>query len=129
LFRRQAGRRDLDDGVVNRTPTSAQDNQVFLRGKLAAEVTVRPLPSGDELCAFRLTVARPPGTRVRVDSVDCSTTRARVRRTLERGVPGDEFELSGSLHRRFWRGPSGPSSRYEVDVTSARLSSRRRSGA
>jgi single-strand DNA-binding protein len=105
------------------TPT--EDNQVFLRGKLAADPVLRVLPSGDELCSFRLTVPRAPGGRVRVDSVDCSTTRVRVRRTLERASPGDEFEVTGSLHRRFWRSPAGLASRYEVDVASARLSARR----
>jgi single-strand DNA-binding protein len=103
-----------------------EDNQVFLRGKLAGEPVLRALPSGDELCSFRLTVPRPPGGRVRVDSVDCSTTRLRVRRALERANPGDEFEVIGSLHRRFWRTPAGLGSRYEVEVASARLSARRR---
>jgi hypothetical protein len=51
------------------------DNEVFLRGVLAAPATVRVLPSGDELCVFRVTVPRPPGERARVDSIDCSTVR------------------------------------------------------
>jgi single-strand DNA-binding protein len=105
------------------------DNQVFLRGRLAAEPVLRELPSGDELCSFRLTVPRPPGGRVRVDSLDCSTTRLRVRRALERANPGDEFEVTGSLHRRFWRSPAGLASRYEIDVASARISARRQTGA
>ena len=105
---------------------SSDDNQVFLRGRLAAAPLVRDLPSGDVLCSFRLTIPRPPGSRARVDSIACSTTRARVRRTLERGEPGDEFEITGSVHRRFWRSPNGPASRYEVDVSSARLSARRK---
>jgi single-strand DNA-binding protein len=107
----------------------AADNQVFLRGRLAAVPVVRQLPSGDELCSFRLTIARPPGARVSVDTIACSTTRARVRRSLERAEPGDQFEITGSLHRRFWRSPSGPASRYEVDVVTARLTARPRSGA
>lgn len=102
------------------------DNQVFLRGRLGQDPVVRVLPSGDELCSFRITVRRPPGGRVRVDSLDCSTTSKRVRRTLERLVPGDEVELTGSLHRRFWRSPSGPASRYEVDVSLLRRLSARR---
>jgi single-strand DNA-binding protein len=105
---------------------SADDNQVFLRGRLAAEPFVRTLPSGDELCAFRLTVARPPGERVSVDSLDCSTTKSRVRRTLERAAAGDEVEVQGSLHRRFWRSDAGLGSRYEVAVDTARLTARRR---
>lgn len=107
-------------------PLTGEDNRVFLRGRLAADPTTRTLPSGDELLVFRLTVSRPPGERVRVDSLDCSTTKARVRRTLLTAVPGDEVEVSGRLNRRFWRSPAGLGSRYEVSVGSARLSSRRR---
>jgi single-strand DNA-binding protein len=114
--------------------SSDDDNQVFLRGRLAAEPIVRTMPSGDELCAFRLTVPRPAGERVRVDSLDCASTSVRVKRTLGRAEPGDELEVSGSLHRRFWRSTAGLGSRYEVAVSSARLSARqsalrRQSGA
>lgn len=105
------------------------DNQVFLRGRLAAEPIARALPSGDELWTFRLIVTRPPGARSRVDTLDCSTTRPRTAKTLGRALPGDVLEVTGRLHRRFWRGAAGPSSRYEVEADSVRLSSRRRNAA
>ncbi|PZS15840.1 MAG: single-stranded DNA-binding protein [Pseudonocardiales bacterium] len=108
---------------------SSDDNRVFLRGRLAASPVVRRLPSGDELCSFRLTIPRPAGSRARVDSIDCATTRLRVRKSLERADPGDQFEVTGSLHRRFWRSPAGPASRFEVEVVSARISARRRTCA
>ena len=102
------------------------ENSVFLRGVFAGEAIVRTLPSGDELCSFRITVARPPGARARVDSIDCSSTAAAVRRGALRCQPGDLVEVRGSLRRRFWRGPAGgPSSRYEVEVAS--LKNHRRS--
>ena len=111
-------------------------NHVFLRGVVASAAVVRTLPSGDELCAFRLTVPRPPGdpsaTRARVDSIDCASTRATVRRSALRWVPGDVVEVTGALRRRFWRTPAGPAaSRYEVDVATVRraVSSGRRTGA
>lgn len=107
----------------------ARDNQVLLRGRLAAATVTRTLPSGDELCLFRLTVSRPSGSRVPVDSIECCTTVRRVRRTVERAAPGDWLEISGSLHRRFWRSPAGPASRYEVEVHGGRCLSRRRSAA
>ncbi len=78
------------------------------------------MPSGDELCAFRLTVLRPSGERAKVDSIDCATTNARVRRSLAAAVPGDLLEVTGSLHRRFWRSPKGLNSRYEVQVRRVR---------
>lgn len=109
--------------------TNEDVNTVLLRGRLAAAPELRTLPSGDELCSFRLTVDRPPGSRARVDSIDCSAAGARVRRTIERARPGDELAVRGSLHRRFWRSPGGLASRYEVVVQNARISSRRRTVA
>lgn len=91
-------------------------NQVVLRGRLAAPPVVKELPSGDVLLAFRLTVPRPAGDRVRVDSIDCVVTRLRPRKSLERAEPGDVLEVAGSLRRRFWRSPAGPTSRYAVDA-------------
>ena len=96
------------------------DNYVFLRGRLAEEPVYRELPSGDRLAVFRLTVTRPPTERTRVDSIECTTVRPRVQKTLGRLVAGDELELVGCLHRRFWRTPAGPASRYAVDVESVR---------
>ena len=111
---------------------SETDNQVFLRGVLAAPAVVRVLPSGDELCAFRITVRRPGEGRVRVDAIECATTRPNLRRSALRAVPGDSIELEGSLHRRFWRSPGGsPASRYEVEVSRIRVTrstKRRKSG-
>lgn len=106
------------------TASISADNYVMLRGRLAAEPQVRTLPSGDELCTFRLTVRRPPGERVTVDSLECASTAARVRRTLARSAAGDELQVSGSLRRRFWRSPTGLGSRYEVAVATARVLAR-----
>lgn len=95
-------------------------NEVHLRGRLAAPAELRELPSGDLLAIFRVTVSRPTGDRVKVDSLDCVSDRSKVRRSLERLSAGDVVEIEGSLRRRFWRGPSGPASRYAVDVVSLR---------
>lgn len=101
------------------------DNEVFLRGRLADGAELRTLPSGDELCVFRVTVARPPGDRARVDSIDCATSNARARRSLLAAEAGQVVEVRGSLRRRFWRGAAGLASRYEVQVASAKLIRRR----
>lgn len=105
--------------------TSAQptdrDNHVFLRGRLADIPVRRELPSGDQLAVFRVTVPRPAGDRGRVDSIECGSVKPRVHRTLARAHPGDGIEVTGSLHRRFWRTPSGPASRYSVDAITVRL--------
>lgn len=68
------------------------DNRVFLRGRLAAEAVIKVLPSGDELCSFRLTVARPPGGRRAVDSLECCTVR-----------PGRAAAWSGRPPETNWR--------------------------
>ena len=103
---------------------SGPDNQVFLRGRLPDEPAYRDMPSGDVLAVFRLTVKRPPGGRAKVDSIECTAVSARVLRTLGRVRAGDEVEVTGSLHRRFWRSPAGPASRYSVEVETVRIVSR-----
>lgn len=105
------------------------NNEVFLRGVLAAVPVVRELPSGDELLSFRLTVRRPANDRRPVDSIDCCAVLVRARRTVAGARPGSELEVAGSLQRRFWRTPAGPASRYEVLVNSARITARPQTGA
>lgn len=118
-----------DDGVTTQLDNNEINNEVRLRGRLAAEPAVRVLPSGDEICTFRVNVARDPNERVRVDSIDCASASARVKRSLARAVAGDDVAVAGRLQRRFWRSGSAVSSRYEVMVTSVKLAPRRRSGA
>jgi single-strand DNA-binding protein len=102
-------------------------NEVLLRGRLAARVEQRVLPSGDLLALFRLVVERPQRPRKAddrtpsVDTFDCVAWRARVRRSAGGWQPGDVVEVTGSLRRRFWRSPAGPASRCEVEVASARI--------
>lgn len=102
-------------------PADRGTNEVYLRGRLSAPPLLRELPSGDLLAAFRLTVDREPGSRVRVDSIDCIAIRPRVRQRLAKAGAGDLMELEGCLHRRFWRSPTGPTSRYAVEVARLRL--------
>jgi single-strand DNA-binding protein len=109
--------------------TETTNNEIYLRGRLAADATLRELPSGDTLTVFRLTVDRPKGARARVDSIDCSAAGSRARKIIERAVPGDEVEVTGALRRRFWRGPYGLASRYEVEIATARITSRRQGDA
>jgi single-strand DNA-binding protein len=110
------------------SPESSPANQVLLRGKLADVPVVRDLPSGDVLAVFRVTVPRPPGDRVRVDSIECTTVRPKVHRSLARAGAGDDIEVCGSLHRRFWRTATGPASRYTVEVQSVRVTKSGRRG-
>ncbi|MGZ6764643.1 MAG: single-stranded DNA-binding protein [Nocardioides sp.] len=103
-------------------------NEVVLLGRLAAAPEERALPSGDLLTSWRLVVDRPPARRrppegvrpVTVDTVDCVGWSPAVRRAAGCWAEGDLVEVSGALRRRFWRSPTGTSSRYEVDVERAR---------
>jgi single-strand DNA-binding protein len=116
-------------GMPSSTPSPSRDNEVFLRGRLADAAVFRELPSGDVLAVFRLTVTRPNADPARVDSIECTSVKAKVHRSLERANPGDELEARGALHRRFWRTPTGPASRYAVDVETVRVSRAGRRGA
>jgi single-strand DNA-binding protein len=99
---------------------------VRLVGRLAGPVVERTLPSGDVLALWRVVVDRPAGpvaegTRVQtVDTLECVTRRAGVRRTAGSWAPGDVVEVEGALRRRFWRSPGGTTSRYEVEVLRAK---------
>ena len=102
-------------------------NEVLLVGRLAAAAQERELPSGDALSSFRLVVERPPARRatprtraVTVDALECVVWTAALRKAAAAWEAGDVLEVQGSLRRRFWRAPTGASSRYEVEVVRAK---------
>jgi len=91
-------------------------NEVHLRGRWVGGEE-RTLPSGDVVVVARVVVARAGGG---VDTLDCAVWTRILRRRVLR-LPEDSLvDLTGSLRRRFWRTPSGASSRYEVEVTQLR---------
>jgi single-strand DNA-binding protein len=92
-------------------------NQVELVGRLSAEPSTRVLPSGDEVVGLRVVVPRNDG---RSDSFDCSAWTAALRRKASAWHEGDVIEIHGGLRRRFWRSGAGPTSRWEVEISSAR---------
>ncbi len=105
------------------TDDDADDNQVRLTGTVADRPQLRVLPSGDEVVTVRLVVRRPPSVRRNaptVDTVDCAAWRAGARRTVSGWAAGERVAVEGALRRRFWRSPSGPASRYEVEVERGR---------
>jgi single-strand DNA-binding protein len=101
-------------------------NEVRLVGRLAADAQHRELPSGDGLVLFRLVVARTGGAPKiatpgpGVDTFGCVAWRGDIQRIVSAWSAGDVVEVSGALRRRFWRGPTGPTSRCEVEVRRAR---------
>lgn len=103
------------------TATEQQDavNEVRLRGRLSGDPEERELPSGDMVVVLRLVVDRPEGARASHDTLDCAAYAAGVRRKLLRWGHGDVVEVTGALHRRFFRAGAVPVSRYEVEVGAA----------
>jgi len=103
-------------------------NEVVLVGRVAAAAANRELPSGDHVTTWSLVVERPPtrrklpeGVRIStVDTLECVAWLSGVQRAAQAWSPGDVVAVEGALHRRFWRGPTGPSSRYEVEVLKAK---------
>lgn len=113
--------------TITSVPVAEHCNEVRLVGRVAAEPQVAVMPSGDELVTARLIVERPRppagrGRRRQVDTVMCAAWSPVLRRRLRIWSAGDTVEVTGALRRRFWRGESGPRSRFEIEVaTAARL--------
>ncbi len=106
-------------------------NEVVLAGRVAAAGDERELPSGDRIVTLRLVVPRadPPRRRkdagdgprrATVDTIDVVCWTAGTRRTALRLQADDVVELEGALRRRFFGGPGGRQSRYEVEASALR---------
>lgn len=79
----------------------------------------RELPSGDRIVVFSVVVDRPARAirgSVRVDTIACQATRARVADRVARLEPGTVVRVEGSLRRRFWRAGAALASAMEVDA-------------
>jgi len=89
-------------------------NDVLLRGRVSAEAIEKELPSGDKVVEFRLIVTRVKGEGV--DTLDIGAWSAKARRSAMSLKPAEWIEISGSVHRRFWKGPAGLASRWQVEA-------------
>jgi single-strand DNA-binding protein len=106
-------------------------NEVALRGRASAPGEERTLPSGDVIVTLRVVVPREGSAgrrvvtsgavrRASVDTIDVVCWTARTRRAALRLAAGDGVEIGGALRRRFYGGPAGRQSRYEVEAASVR---------
>lgn len=108
-------------GSVSSESEDPGHNRIELVGRVAAAPMTTRLPSGDEVIAWRLVVDRPNAEQPPyVDTLDCAAWSSRARRSAAAWTVGDVVSVEGALRRRFWRGPQGPRSRYEVEVHAAR---------
>jgi single-strand DNA-binding protein len=91
-------------------------NDCLLRGRVSAEATDRELPSGEHVVEFRLIVAREE--RKGVDTLDIAAWSPKTRRTALSLKAGEWVEVAGSVNRRFWQGPAGLASRWQIQAES-----------
>jgi single-strand DNA-binding protein len=89
-------------------------NDCLLRGRVSAAATDRELPSGEHVVEFRLIITRQE--REGVDTLDIAAWSAKTRRTALSLKPGEWIEVSGSVNRRFWQGPAGLASRWQIQA-------------
>lgn len=127
-----------ETNAATREERIAWVNEVRLAGRVSGTPQEKTLPSGDAVVLFRLVVRRPVGRRPTlarsdgkspvakgavVDTLDVACWTARPRKAALRLDDGDVVEVTGSLHRRFFRAGGAAASRYEVaaaTVTRAR---------
>lgn len=88
-------------------------NDCLLRGRVSALATDRELPSGEHVVEFRLIVTR--AEREGVDTLDIAAWSGKSRRIALSLKPGEWIEVSGSIRRRFWQGPAGLASRWQIE--------------
>ena len=89
-------------------------NDVVLRGRVSREAIEKELPSGDKVVEFRLIITREKTTGV--DTLDIGAWSSKARRTALTLKADEWVEISGGVHRRFWRGVSGLASRWQVEA-------------
>ena len=89
-------------------------NDLLLRGRVSAPAIEKELPSGDKVVEFRLIVSR--AERGGVDTLDVAAWSSKVRRSALTLKEGEWVKITGAIHRRFWSGPAGVASRWQVEA-------------
>jgi single-strand DNA-binding protein len=89
-------------------------NDVMLRGRVSDVAVEKILPSGDKVVEFRLIISRIELSGV--DTLDIAAWSAKSRRSALSLKPDEWIEISGSIHRRFWKAPTGLASRWQVEA-------------
>jgi single-strand DNA-binding protein len=89
-------------------------NDVMLRGRVSDVAVEKTLPSGDKVVEFRLIVSRLELSGV--DTLDIAAWSAKSRRSALSLKPDEWIEISGAIHRRFWKAPTGLASRWQVEA-------------
>ncbi|PZG30334.1 hypothetical protein C1I98_31260 [Spongiactinospora gelatinilytica] len=97
-------------------------NEVVLSGRLSGAPGVKPLPSGDTLTTWKLTVRRPGRTRECVtETFECMTFDDPLGRSVADLRPRDVIEVRGTLRRRFFTTAYGRASVHSILADSVRV--------
>ena len=89
-------------------------NDLLLRGRVSAPAVTKELPSGDKVVEFRLIITREK--RDGVDTLDIAAWSAKSRRFAMNLKTDEWIEVSGSVHRRFWKSATGVASRWQAEA-------------
>lgn len=89
-------------------------NDVLLRGRVSSQAIEKELPSGDKVNEFRIVITRHSSDGV--DTLDVATWTALLRRKASSLKVDDWVEVHGSIRRRFWNGPVGLASRWQIEA-------------
>lgn len=90
-------------------------NDVLVRGRVTGIAVEKELPSGDKVNEFRIVITRTD--RDGVDTLDIAAWSSALRRRASSLKVDDWVEVSGSIRRRFWKGPSGLASRWQIEAS------------
>ena len=105
-------------------PKTETRNEVRLVGRLSQAPEERVLPSGDSVWTFRVVVPRQRvagRSRQSVDAIECAAWSGRARRAVSGWSADDVVEVTGELHRRFFRAGGAVASRVEVEMASGKV--------
>ena len=89
-------------------------NDCLLRGRVSAPATEKELPSGDIVVEFRIIITREG--RDGVDTLDVAAWSGKNRRVALSLHGGEWVKVEGSVRRRFWQGPQGLASRWQIEA-------------
>lgn len=89
-------------------------NDCLLRGRVSAVAVDRELPSGEHVVEFRLIITRE--AREGFDTLDVAAWTPKNRRSALSLKPGEWIEVTGAIRRRFWQGPAGLASRWQIEA-------------
>jgi single-strand DNA-binding protein len=102
--------------VVDKDEKDYSLNDCLFRGRVSAPAVDRELPSGEHVVEFRLIITR--NSREGVDTLDIASWSSKSRRTALTLKAGEWVEVTGSVRRRFWQGPAGLASRWQIEAES-----------